>query len=83
MAAHVVLIGTLMASRIPTFAGKHVRIKHEYIPQFMLACSFLLVLFTIEPWMFLPSLSVIYLGSIPFSIYQHRKLKAADPASRA
>jgi len=76
VAAHVVLIGTLMASRIPTFAGKHIRIKHEYIPMFMIACTFLLVLFIIEPWMFLPGLSLLYLASIPVSVMKWNRLKA-------
>jgi len=71
----VVLAGMLMASRIPTFAGKHIRIKHEYIPGFMIACSLLLVLFIIEPWMFLTGLSVVYLISIYFSTRKWRQLK--------
>lgn len=64
---HVLVVGTLMASRIPTFAGKNIRIKHEFIPPFMIACSFLLVLFVIEPWLFLTGLSAAYLASIVFS----------------
>lgn len=77
---YVVLIGMLMASRIPTFAGKHVRIKHEWIPQFMLLCSLLLVLFIIEPWLFLIVLSIAYLVSIYFSIRQWRIYKANPPS---
>lgn len=84
VAAHVVLIGTLMASRIPTFAGKHLRIKHELIPQFMIACSFLLVVFTIEPWMFLSALSLVYLASIPVSVKRWGGLKAtASPSDNS
>ena len=74
-AAHVVLTGTLMASRIPTFAGKHIRVKHEYIPQFMIGGTLLLVLFTIEPWLFLSGLSLLYLASIPFSVWRWNTLK--------
>lgn len=69
---HVVVVGTLMASRIPTFAGKNIRIKHEYIPGFMIACSFLLVLFVIEPWMFLTALTGAYLVSVVFSVRSWR-----------
>jgi CDP-diacylglycerol--serine O-phosphatidyltransferase len=74
--AHILLIGTLMASRIPTYAGKHLRIKHELIPPFMIACSFLLVVFVIEPWMFLSVLSAVYLVSIYFSVQAWRHLSA-------
>lgn len=75
--SHVVLVGTLMASRIPTFSGKNIHIKHEWIPQFMIACSLLLVLFIIEPWMFLTGLSVAYFVSMYFSLRRWRRLKAS------
>lgn len=69
---HVVIVGTLMASRIPTFAGKNIKIKHDYIPGFMIASSFLLVIFVIEPWLFLTMLSGAYLISIIFSVRSWR-----------
>ncbi len=72
---HVVVVGTLMASRIPTFSGKNIRIKHEWIPQFMIICSFLLALFVIEPWMFMTGLGMVYICSIFFSVKKYRKLK--------
>jgi len=81
VAAYAVLVGTLMASRIPTFAGKHIRIKHDYIPQFMIAATILLVLFIIEPWLFLLGLGVAYLGSIYFSVMRWRRLKAQSAVS--
>lgn len=82
-ACHVVLVGMLMASRIPTFAGKQIRIPHDYIPQFMIACSILLVIFIIEPWIFLTGLSLIYIVSIYFSVRRWRRLKRESAASRA
>lgn len=83
VAIHVVIIGMLMASRIPTFSGKTINIRHEYIPQFMIACSILLVLFIIEPWLFLTGVSVVYILSIGFSVLRWRKLKARSVANRA
>lgn len=77
---HVIIVGALMASRIPTFAGKHIHIKHEWIPQFMIIFSFLLVLFVIEPWMFISALGVVYLGSIFFSVRRYKRLKATSSA---
>ena len=71
---HMVVVGTLMASRIPTFSGKQIKIKHEQIPQFMIACSFLLVLFIIEPWLFIVGLSTVYLLSIIFSVKRWQTL---------
>ena len=81
--AHVALVGTLMASRIPTFSGKQWKIGHEWIPHFMIACSFLLVLFITEPWLFIVVLSFVYLGSIYFSWRRWNAFKAAAHASRA
>lgn len=74
---HVVIVGALMASRIPTYSGKNIRIKHEWIPQFMILFSFLLILFVIEPWRFISVLGFIYLCSIFFSVRRYRKLKTA------
>ena len=82
-ACYIVLIGALMASRIPTFAGKHMRIKHETILPFMLLASFLLVLFVIEPWLSLVVAGVFYLLSIPFSVRMWRRLSASTPESSA
>lgn len=75
---HVVAVGALMASRIPTFAGKHLRLSHEQILPFMIVGSLLLVLFIIQPWMFISLLSLGYLVSIYFSYRHYRKLKAAS-----
>lgn len=74
-AIHVIIIGTLMASRIPTFSGKLIHIRHDQIPGFMLMCSLLLVLFIIEPWLFISGMSMVYIGSIYFSVRAYRKLK--------
>lgn len=76
---HVVVVGALMASRIPTFSGKNIRIKHDFIPQFMILFSFLLVLFVIEPWTFITVLGFVYLCSIFFSVRHYKKLKATSP----
>jgi CDP-diacylglycerol--serine O-phosphatidyltransferase len=78
IACHVVCIGALMVSRIPTFSGKKQRIKHEIILPFMLICSAILVMFIIEPWLTLSIVSIAYLGSIYFSVRLWRKLKSAS-----
>lgn len=75
IAAYVVLIGTLMASRLPTFAGKNVRIPHDYILLFMIIASLLIVLFIIEPWSTICVLAILYFLSFIFSVRRYRKLK--------
>ena len=76
----VVVVGALMASRIPTFAGKHIHIKHEWIPVFMIICSFFLVFFVTQPWLFIMLLGVVYLATIPLSVRKYRKLKSSQLA---
>ncbi len=78
IACNVVLVGTLMASRIPTFSGKKIRIKHENIPHFMIAASLLLVLFVIAPWTFLSVISLCYMASIYFSVRMWRSHKRGN-----
>lgn len=77
---YVVVIGALMPSRIHTFAGKHIRIKHEWIPAFMIIGSFFLVFFVTQQWLFITLLSVAYLTTIPLSIRKYRRLKNAQLA---
>lgn len=74
-ACHALAIGALMVSRIPTFSGKGQRIRHDIILPFMIACSAVLVLFIIEPWLLLSLLGVAYLGSIYLSMKRWRFLK--------
>ncbi len=74
IACHVVMVGALMASRIPTFAGKNLRLPHEHILPFMVAASLLMILLIIEPWLMISILSGVYIVSIYFSIRRYRKL---------
>jgi len=71
--AHMIIVATLMASRIPTFSGKKIRIKTEYIPPFMIEGSLLLALFIIEPWWFLVVISIAYICTIPLSVKSWKK----------
>src|SRR5690606_30432158 len=82
-ACHAVLVGTLMFSRIPTFAGKHMRIPHEWIPKFMLLATFVLVIFIIEPWLLVSLAGVVYLASIILSVRRWRQLKAQSMRRKA
>lgn len=80
VAVHVVLVGTLMVSRVPTFAAKHVRIPQQYILPVMLACAFTIVAMIIEPWKALIGLGIIYLVSLPLSFIHYKKLSKSDEA---
>lgn len=73
--AYVACVAVLMASRVPTFAAKNVRIKHELILPITVLLACLVVMFIIETWLTICVLSVIYLCIIPVSWSRWQKLK--------
>ncbi len=77
---YAIIVGALMASRIPTFSGKNIRIRHERIAVFMVLFTVMMVLFVIEPWKFILFLGFSYLISIFFSIKSYNRLKKSDSA---
>ncbi len=81
VASYVAIIGTLMASRIPTFSGKNLRIKHEMIPFIMLVSSVLITLFIIEPWTTISTVSIAYITSIVFSARLWNRYKEQSAAA--
>jgi len=70
---YLVVIGILMASRIPTFATKKIIIQKEYISLILVAFGLLVGMIIIEPWIILPFLGIVYIATIPFSIIAHAK----------
>lgn len=72
-AVYLPVIGLLMISRIPTFTMKGRRIPHRFMLPVMLGAILLVVGFVIETWAILSALSVLYLGSLPFSYRQSRR----------
>lgn len=72
---HMLMMAVLMASRLPTFAAKHVRIRPDYILPVMIVCAFLVVMLVIDPWLSISGIGVAYLCSIPVSVYWYRRLR--------
>lgn len=70
---YLVLIGALMASRIPTFATKKLIIRKEYISLFLVFAGLLIGIIIMEPWITLPIIALTYILSIPLSIMSFRK----------
>lgn len=81
LAAHVVLMGVLMASRIPTFAAKNLRIAPEYILPITLVFAAVVGLFIAEPWWMLILLSVVYFAVIPVAYLRYKKLSQNEASS--
>ncbi len=73
---YLVVVGVMMASRIPTFATKKLIIKKENISLVLVLVGLLVGAVIIKQWVILPILGGLYLLSIPFSIRSYRKMSS-------
>src|SRR3546814_20337963 len=77
-----------MVSRVPTFSFKRVRVKREHVGLVLLGVGILAAGMLSQPWYTLAAVELVYLGSIPFAMRAHDRLKrgeakpAAAPAAR-
>jgi CDP-diacylglycerol--serine O-phosphatidyltransferase len=62
---YIVLIAFLLASRLPTFSTKNIKIKHEYLSLAMMVFAAIIISLIIYPWYLLPFIAFIYMLSIP------------------
>jgi CDP-diacylglycerol--serine O-phosphatidyltransferase len=67
-----------MASRIPTFSVKKLKISQEYVSLVMVLIGLLILGLIIETWVTLLIVGVGYIFSIPFSVYSYYKYKKTD-----
>ena len=75
-------IAFLMVSRVPTFSGKTMsaRVPRDMVlPLFVVVVLFFAFLLSF-PWLTLVTGTVMYLGSIPVSLWRYRKLATAAEA---
>ncbi|MFN7038297.1 MAG: CDP-alcohol phosphatidyltransferase family protein [Alphaproteobacteria bacterium] len=75
VALYLMIVGLLMASRVPTFYVKKILIKHNLISIALMLAGIVIVSIIIEPWITLPLIGLIYVISIPVSIYKFKKFK--------
>jgi len=86
-------IAFLMVSRVPTFSGKALgmRVSRDLVlPLFVMVVLFFAFLLSF-PWLTLATGTVVYLGSIPVSLWRYREFalatevrkKTAEPAETA
>ena len=73
--AWTVAVSVLMISRVPTFSFRNVRfqVARNRAILVLLGAVLCLAVFQKEPWIFLFSLGLLYLCSLPFSILAFRK----------
>jgi CDP-diacylglycerol--serine O-phosphatidyltransferase len=69
---YVVVIGFLLASRIPTISLKYISIRPEYVWISLLISSISIILAIIYPWYAIPYAAILYLATIPLCAYVYR-----------
>jgi CDP-diacylglycerol--serine O-phosphatidyltransferase len=71
LSIYLVFVGFLMASRIPTFSLKYIKISPEYIWLGLLIAGALIISIINYTWYVLPLLVAIYFLSIPISCWMY------------
>jgi CDP-diacylglycerol--serine O-phosphatidyltransferase len=66
----------LMISRVPVYAGKHLRLKPQMMLLVMVAIIALVGFLVTDPWPTLSLVGILYIGAIPVSYWTFKRLKA-------
>ncbi|TNE33720.1 MAG: phosphatidylcholine/phosphatidylserine synthase [Alphaproteobacteria bacterium] len=74
----LLMMAFLMASRIPTFSIKRLRISRRFIMPFLVLVAGLAAVLASYPWQLLSLIAVVYMATIPFAITSQRRLKLQD-----
>ena len=73
----------LMVSQIPVYAGKHMRLKPQWVIPLMSLIGAIAAFLVTDPWATLSLIGVIYIASIPLSYMSFRRLQRRDRAAAA
>jgi CDP-diacylglycerol--serine O-phosphatidyltransferase len=80
----IVAMALLMVSQVPTYSLKRLRVPQRMVLPMLVFIGLLAAGLAGAPWLTLLVISIIYLGSFPFSILAFRKLKReAESAAKA
>jgi CDP-diacylglycerol--serine O-phosphatidyltransferase len=77
----IVAIALLMVSQVPTFSLKTLRVPQRMVLPMLVLIAVLAAGLAGAPWLTLTILSLIYLGSFPFSVRSFRKLRLEAESS--
>lgn len=70
----MVIVATLLVSRVPTLSSKRLKVSRDwFMPTMVLAVVLVAGVFTV-PWFSLTAILVLYLLSFPFSLRKHARL---------
>jgi len=77
-AAWLLFMAFLMASRIPTFSIKRVRVSRRLMMPMLILVGGLAAVMASYPWQLLSVIAIVYMATIPFAVLSHRKYVEAD-----
>ncbi len=77
-AAWLLIMAFLMASRIPTFSIKRLRVSRRFIMPMLILVGGLAAVLASYPWELLSVIALAYMATIPFAVMSHRRLVAQD-----
>ena len=76
---YVLIVASLMASRVPHFSGKSIgRVPREYVAVVLFGLAAAVLLLANFPMETLAAMTLAYLAAIPFSIRRFERLRRAD-----
>lgn len=71
----LIAAATLMVSSVPVFSGKHVRLKPQLVLPLLVAVGVMAGFLVSEPWATLSFVGLVYIATIPMSVWSYRRLK--------
>ena len=77
----IVAVALLMVSQIPTYSLKRLRVPQRMVLPMLVLIALLAAGIAGAPWLTLMIVSLVYLGSFPFSYRSYRKLQAETEES--
>jgi len=70
----ILAVSALMVSQVPTYSGKSVRVPQHYVLPLLLLVGLFAAFLVSAPWSTLTAVAFLYVGSIPVSIIEFRRL---------
>lgn len=73
MSLLMLIVGSLCISKVPTFSHKMIKFAPKHVKYVLITVALLGGALFIEPWITLAAISILYLGTVPFSIAHFKK----------
>jgi len=75
----MVAVAVLMVSRVPTYSGKRMRLKPQWVVPVMILIGLTGAFLVTDTWATLTVLGLLYVAAIPVSVISFRRLQRTSP----